>query len=424
MKLRRRLIPILAVTAAAALAGGGVLYAQLEGADRGVPPIDSASTLEVTGVEVDTSAKTADQARFDGWRQAQSKGWKALWAKTTGQPINQAPDLSESVLNSIVSGIIIEQEQIGPTRYIARLGVLFDRARTGQLLGVGPLAGRRSAPMLVIPVMVTGSAFQTFESRTEWQKAWARFRTGGSAVDYVRPTGSGIDPLLLNLMQTKRPGRAWWRMLLDQYGAADVIVPEVRLKRSFPGGPAIGTFTARFGPDNRFIGSFSLRVENSAAIPRMLDEGVRRLDLLFTQALQAGILIPDPTLIIEEPEALTEAAEEIEAANEGRPVAAPAPSTAPVSVPVGSAQPVTIQVDTPTAALIQQAEVAVSRVPGVTSALTTNPAVGGTSTMRVTFVGDPVNLVAALQSQGWTVAGAGASIRISRPGAPAAPEAE
>jgi hypothetical protein len=44
--------------------------------------------------------------------------------------------------------------------------------------------------------------------------------------------------------------------------------------------------------------------------------------------------------------------------------------------------------------------------------------------MRVTFVGDPVNLVAALQSQGWTVSGSGASIRISRPGAPAAPEAE
>jgi len=43
--------------------------------------------------------------------------------------------------------------------------------------------------------------------------------------------------------------------------------------------------------------------------------------------------------------------------------------------------------------------------------------------MRVTFVGDPAALAAALQSQGWTVSGSGSSIRISRPAA-AAPEAE
>jgi hypothetical protein len=423
VQFSRRLIPLASLLLAVSLIGGGALYAQLEGADRGVPPIDSASTLEVTGVDVDVSAKTSEEARYQGWRIAQSKGWKALWAKTTGQPINQAPELSDSVLNSIVSGIIIEQEQIGPTRYIARLGVLFDRARAGQLLGVGPLAGRRSAPMLVIPVFLTGSSVQTFESRNEWQKAWARFRTGGSAIDYVRPTGSGIDPLLLNLMQTKRPGRAWWRMLLDQYGAADVIIPEVHLKRLYPGGPAIGTFTARFGPDNRVLDRFSLRVENSAAIPRLLDEGVRRLDASYTRALEFGILIPDPTLIIEEPEVLDEAAEQIEAANEGAALPT-ALSTADIPVPVGAATSFSIQVDTPTAAAIQQAELAVSRIPGITSALTVNPAAGGTSVMRITYVGDLGRLAAALQAQGWAVLDAGGtSLRISRGAAPAAPPA-
>ncbi len=425
MQFSRRLIPLASLLLlAVTLAGGGALYAQLEGADRGVPPIDSASTLEVTGIDVDASAKTSEEARFLGWRQAQAKGWKALWARTTRQPINQAPDLSDSVLNSIVSGIIIEQEQIGPRRYIARLGILFDRARAGQLLGVGPLAGRRSAPMLVIPVFLTGSSIQSFESRNEWQKAWARFRTGGSAIDYVRPTGSGIDPLLLNVMQTKRPGRAWWRMLLDQYGAADVVVPEVHLKRLYPGGPAIGTFTARFGPDNRLLDRFSLRVGNSAAIPRLLDEGVRRLDASYTRALQLGILIPDPTLIIEEPELLDEAAEKIEAANEGATLPT-TPSTANIPVPVGAASSFSIQVDTPTAAAIQQAEVAVSRVPGITSALTVNPAAGGTSVMRVTYVGDLGRLAAALQAQGWAVLDAGGtSLRISRGTAPAAPAPE
>lgn len=391
------------------MAGGGILFAQLEGSERGVPPIESATTLEVTGVEVDVAGKTAEEARYEGWRRAQSLGWKALWAKTTGRPRTQAPNLPDSVLNSIVSGIVIEQEQVGPRRYIAKLGLLFDRARAGQMLGVQGQS-RRSAPMLVIPAMLTGSSWQSFESRNEWQKAWARFRTGNSAVDYVRPVGSGVDPLLLNVAEARRPGRAWWRMLLDQYGAADVIVPEVHLRRLYPGGPAIGTFTARFGPDGRVLDRFTLRVGNSGAIPRLLDEGVRRLDAAYSRALYAGRLTPDRSLVIEEPEIAAGLAEEIEAATDTGVLAAG-------STPVAAATMFSIQVDTPNAASVSQAELSVSRIGGVTSALTTSLALGGTSVMRVTYVGNAASLQAALQAQGWTVQAAGNVLRISRPGA-------
>ncbi len=420
---RRFLLP--SSLALLALAGGGMLYAQLEGGDRGIPPIDSASTLEVTGVEVDATGKSSEEARLEGWRQAQSKGWKMLWARTTGQPIEKAPNLSDSVLNAMVASIVIEQEQIGPQRYIARLGVLFDRARAGQLLGTGTASGRRSAPFLVIPVMITGSTYQSFETRNEWLRAWNRFRTGGSAIDYVRTSGAGIDPLLLNVEQTRRPGRGWWRMLLDSYGAADVISPEVHLRRTYPGGPATATFIARFSPDNRVLGRFTLRAGRSEAIPRMLDEGVRRMDAIYTQALEAGVLVPDPALVVEEPELLNEVAEQIERASAGFAAPPPprpqAPSTAILPVPTGAVTPVTIQVDTPVAGSVGQAELSVSRVPGVTSALTTSAAIGGTSTMRVTFSGDPAALAAALQAQGWTVSGSGASLRISRPAPAAAP---
>ncbi|MDQ3140477.1 MAG: heavy-metal-associated domain-containing protein, partial [Pseudomonadota bacterium] len=369
----------------------GALYAQLEGADRGVPPVESASTFEVTGVEVDVSADTPDKARFEGWRQAQAKGWKALWASTNKRPQSEAPELPDSVLNAIVAGIVIEQEQIGPKRYIARLGVLFDRARSGQLLGVSGFV-RRSHPVLVVPVMITGSTPISLESRNEWQKAWARFRTSASAIDYVRPSGSGIDPLLLNAAQTRRPGRGWWRMLLDQYGAADIIVPEVRLKRAYPGGPAIGIFTARHGPDNQLLARFALRAGNSASIPAMMSAGVRRLDLEYTRALAAGLLRADPSLIVEEPEILEELAEKIEQRNEV--ISTPVRPAAPV--PIGAASSFSIQVATPDAAAVTNAEIAASRVAGVTSALTTSLALGGTSVMRVTYVGDAPALAAAL----------------------------
>jgi hypothetical protein len=407
VKLTGRLLPPIAVLASLAI--GGAVWAQLEGADRGVPPIDSASTFEIGGIEVDVSAENADKAREEGWRQAQRNGWKALWAKTNGRPAEEAPGLNDSALNGLVAGIVVEQEQIGPKRYIATLGILFDRARTGQLLGVSGSV-RRSAPMLVIPVMLTGSSFQSFESRNLWQQAWARFRTGNSPVDYVRPTGSGIDPLLLNVTQTRRPGRGWWRMLLDQYGAADVIVPEVHLKRLYPGGPAVGTFTARHGPDNRVLGQFTLRVENGALIPRLLDEGVRGLDLLYARALAAGQLSPDPSLIVPEPPLVEEIEEETQVEETDLPALPSGPS------PVGAVTVLRIEVDTPDQAAIGRAELAVSRVPGVTSAFTTDPAIGGTSRMRVSYMGEPGALAAALEAQGWRVSGSGNNLRLSRGG--------
>jgi hypothetical protein len=399
----------LALVALCLLGVGGSVDAQLEGADRGIAPIDSASTFEVTGIDVDVTAADGQKAREEGWREAQAKGWRALWAKTTGRPLSEAPALNDSALDNMVAGIVVEQEQIGPKRYIATLGVLFDRARTGQLLGVGGIV-RRSAPMLVIPVMLTGASFQSFESRNPWQAAWARFRTGNSPVDYVRPVGNGIDPLLLNVSQTRRPGRGWWRTLLNQYGAADVIVPEVQLQRLWPGGPAIGTFSARHGPDNQLLGRFTLRVESSAAIPRLLDEGVRRLDLIFAAALEGGQLRPDPTLILPE-------APPVEATPE-EPTAETDQATAQETAPVPSAATTTfsVQVDTPDAASVNRAELGVSRVRGVTSAITTSLALGGTSVMRVTFQGDSAAFQAALQAQGWQVSGSGTNLRVAKGG--------
>ena len=403
--VRRPLALVIPAVAALLLVGAGILYAQLEGGERGIPPVDSTSNFEIDGVEVDVSADTAEHARIEGWRRAQSLGWRMLWARTHNRPLAQAPVLTDSVLNGIVSGIVIEQEQIGPNRYIARLGVLFDRARTGQMLGVQGLA-RRSAPMLVIPVMRTGSAAYSFEFRNDWQRAWAQFRTANSAVDYVRPSGIGIDPLVLNLAQTKRRGRGWWRMLLDQYGAADIIVPELELRRAYPGGPAIGLFAARYGPDNILIGRFELTARSSADVPRMLDEGVRRLDLLYGQALDRGLLRPDPTLVIVQPPLPPLPAEETETV---------AAEEMGAQVPAGVTTNFSLQVATPDAGSVQQAEVSVSQANGVTSAITTSLALGGTSIMRVSFVGDSAALQAALQAQGWQVQVVnGSTLRISR----------
>jgi hypothetical protein len=400
------MIPVMALS----LLLGGSTYAQLDGTDRGIDPYDSASNFEVGGVQVDVRAASGEAARSEGWRRAQILGWRLLWARTHNRPVEQAPDLPESTLSGIVSGIVIEQEQIGPTRYIARLGVMFDRARTGQLLGVsGQIT--RSAPMLLIPVMTTGSTSYSFEYRNLWQRAWAEYRTAGSTIDYVRTAGRGIDPLLLNYAQTQRRGRGWWRMLLDQYGAADILTAEVEIRRLYPGGPATGVFTARYGPDSQFLGRFVLRAANSGALRTMLDEGVRRLDGLYRQALAQGLLRPDPSLVIlaaPVPAALEETTDENVDQNTTE-------TAAPPVTPAATIQSFNVQVATPDAASVQRAEVGVSRVGGVASAITTSLALGGNSVMSVRFSGDSAAFAAALRAAGWTVSVVNSNtLRISR----------
>jgi hypothetical protein len=400
-----------------ALLAAVAAWAQIAG-DRGIAPINSSADFSVEGISVDTTAKTAIEARDKGWREAQRLGWEKLFKQTHAGAA--APKLSDSALDGIVSAIVVEHEQIGPGRYIATLGIQFDRARAGQILGVSGRI-RRSPPLLVIPMTWIGNMPQVFESRTDWQRAWARFRTADSAIDYVRTDGSGIDTLLLDAGQTGRRSRIWWRAILDQYGAADVLIPSARLEFAWPGGPVTGHFAARHGPDNTLIDSFALKVDSSDDIPAMMAAAVARIDKIYVTALASGLLKADASLIVEKPVE----AKDVPDAKDDAPTDDTTGDAAPTDRPDGDApappQPASVtsfnvQFDSPDAAAVLATERAVASVAGVTSATTTSVAVGGTSVMRVGYRGDLPALRAALQARGFTVQEGGGTLRISRGG--------
>ncbi len=395
----RRIILITGSVVALGLTALG--YAQIEGNDRGVPPIDSSANYEVGGIAVDVAAKSADLARLTGWRVAQHRAWRQLWAKVNNQPIESAPDLSDGQLDSILAGIAVEDEKIGARRYVARLGVLFDRSRSAQFLG-GSSVSVRSAPMLVIPVMWSGGAPQSFEHRTEWQKAWARFRSGGSPIDYVRPVGSGIDPLVLNVAQAGRPGRGQWRKLLDLYGASDIVVPTVRLSRQYPGGPVLATFSAIHGPDGQVLAIFTLTAPDSDALPRMLDEGVRRIDDAYARALREGLLHTDSSLAAE-PAAVPDLPEEATVEGDDQSAAT-----------VQGASTFQVQIETPDDPSLVQTQTALRAVPGVTAVNADSVALGGISVIRIAFAGTPEAFRTALATAGFTVEDAGGGLRLRR----------
>ncbi|MGB3165913.1 MAG: heavy-metal-associated domain-containing protein [Alteraurantiacibacter sp.] len=382
------------------------LFAQVSG-DRGIAPVASSSDISVGGIEVNVTGDNAEDARANGWREAQ----RLAWAKIDG------PDIPDSRLESLVSAIVVQEEHTGPRRYVATLGVIFDRQRTGSLLGSqGDRA--RSAPMLTLPTLISGGTQTMFETRNPWQRAWAEYQFGASAIDYVRPSGAGGESLLLTYGQTGRRSRIWWNNILDQFGAADVLVPIANLSWDYPGGPVTGTFTARYGPDNRYLGQFSMRADNAQQLPAMLGRAVARFDEIFTQALSSGSLRPDPTLTLDNIEispeirALLEQARQAEA-EAARPPAvrrdtpdpgtdAGTPTAEPTEAPV-AVQTFAIQVATPDAASYDNALSLIRGTPGIRSAAWTSTAVGGNSVMRVTYAGELSALADTLRQRGWGV---------------------
>ena len=392
MLRRRFLLPLMLVLAVAGISVA--VYAQLETGDRGILPIDSSGTLEITGIHVDVGGTDAQSARYAGWRIAQRQGFRALWAKMHNAPINQAPNLPDGTLDQIVSSINVEREEIGPNRYIADLGILFDRARAAQFLGVEGGEVQRSVPMLLIPITVTAGTATSVELRNAWQRAWAQFRTSQSPIDYVRVSGLGVDPMLVNAAQVSRPGRGWWHNIIDLYGAADILVAEVQLQRLYPGGPARGRFIARHGPDGEIVGGFTLTAQNGDQIPAMMAQGVQRMDALFADALAAGRLQRDESLNLPPP---------------------PLPELpvveAPVT-PVNLSNAYQVQVTGKNVNFYNFAMAHLRTLAGVDSATPQQINPGGTSYILVRYRGGIDQLAAALRGRGWIVESAGTVVRL------------
>ena len=399
------------------LAGAFVLWAQVEG-ERGIAPVANSTDISIGGIQVDVRGDNGDDARAKGWLEAQRKAW----AKLGG------PAISDGQLQSMVSAVVIEREQIGPRRYIATLGVIFDRARAGSMIGGGGPV-RRSAPMLLVPVTMTGGTALVYEMRNPWQRAWAEYQSGASPIDYVRPSGAGADSLLLTYGQTGRRSRTWWRNILDQFGAADVLVPIANLHYQYPGGPVTGTFTARYGPDNAYLDGFALTAKSPDDVPRMLEDAVRRFDRIFATALAEGKLRPDPTLSIAGAEIdpalqrLLEIGRQIEASER----AAAAAATAGAEVATGAETPTAtpaetpsvvssfvVQFATPDAGAFDATLAAVRATAGVRGAATTSVGIGGTSVMTVSYGGSIDQLAAALRGRGFTVTQGSNALAIRR----------
>ena len=402
------------------MAGGAGWLAQAQvGGERGIAAVAASRDIQVSDIEVDVRADTGVEAREKAWREAQVKAWEKLGG----------PKLPESRIEGLVSAIVIESERLGPKRYVATLGVIFDRQRAAGFLGEDGI-GERSAPMLLLPVTISGGTQLMYEQRNPWQRAWAEFQAGQSRVNYVRPHGAGGESLLLTFGQTSRRSRVWWSNILDGFGAADVLIPIARLRYTYPGGPIEGTFTARHGPDNTYLDSFTLNAESPEQLPNMLARAVRRFDAIFQVALADGTIKPDPTLNVKagdlapEIQKLVELGRALKARDEAQAQTASLPTeasggainAAPINTPPpeGSVALYTVQFLTPDGAAFSAILASVRATPGIRSTGIRSTAIGGTSVMTVSYSGSIGQLAEALRARGFTVQQGATALVINR----------
>ena len=354
----------------------------------------------VGGIEVDVTAKNVDDARRKAWTDAMRRAWPILWSRLVGKPETDAPRLSDGQIDGMVAGIESQGERFSATRYIARLGVVFDRSRAADHLGGA--ARTQSPPLLLLPLLIDGGAAQVTQARTPWRDAWARWQGNVTPIDYVLPAGNPADNLWLSPAQVRRTDPAGWRSIITRFDTVDVLVAEARLTRLYPGGPIRALFIARHGPAGAEIGRLALRVNAEAGLTRLLDEGVRGLDALYAQALRDGRLRADPDLAVDVASII--AADPL--------IGTLPPETATVIVAA----------ITPDAASLAAAERLLREVsPGV---LTRQAAVGATSQLEISLPGGEAALRRALSARGWSLELVGTDLVLrQKPVLPAVPVA-
>jgi hypothetical protein len=202
-----------------------------------------------------------------------------------------------------------------------------------------------------------------------------------------------------------------------------------RLDHQFPGGPVSGTFTARYGPDNRLLETFTLKADNPDGVPAMLAQAVARMDTIYTAALTSGKLRPDPSLRLGAGGEIDPAIQrllDIGRAAQAR-KAAEAAAASGALVPRIEAEPITgiepgeapvrnitVQFSTPNAAAFDAALGAVRGTGGVRGVGVTSTAIGGTSVMSVSYAGSLEDLAAALEARGFSVRRGAGALAISR----------
>lgn len=211
---------------------------------------------KVGGIDVDTTAESAADARDQAIAEGQREAYRRLLQRLVGEgAVDQVPPIDDAALSGLIKDFAVEEERSSSVRYIARLSFGFDRDAVRQLLldaGV-PFTEERSQPIVVLPVWSGEALPVLWEDPNPWREAFAREERGDGLVPFLVPIGDVEDLAAVNADQALDGDAAAFDTIAGRYQAAEVLVAE-----ALPEGDQVFVVARRF-QDGILLGTDQVR---------------------------------------------------------------------------------------------------------------------------------------------------------------------
>jgi len=268
-------------------------------------PAAAQDLFEVTGLEVDESANDEVQAKFSAIASAQRRGLQVVLRRLV-QPedYDRLPQITGETLARMVRDYDIADEKLGGGRYLATISVRFlpEEVANGLKEGQIPFAMTRSRPVVVLPVIDTGSARRLWDDPNPWRHAWASQTPHPGLFSIVMPVGDLSDVATVNVNQAMAGELGAMLGIGEKYQATGAMVAiasvsgnqaarSVKVTLEFIGGSHDGIII-----EQRYKGSGDLTGFLSQVVARILD-GLERnwkqdniLD--FSRVERVSVVVP------------------------------------------------------------------------------------------------------------------------------------
>lgn len=172
---------------------------------------------QITGIEVDVTAKTAAAARTLAIETAERKAFEQLAEQF--QASLPTDKINNADIGALVQNFDVEQEKFSATRVIGRYTVQFRPAATRRYfdkLGVNYIE-KMPDSVLVLPVTHLGKRFILWEEPTPWRGTW---ESGNRKRDsLIIPTGDLEDVKIISTNEAIGGKAASLHALIEKYSA-------------------------------------------------------------------------------------------------------------------------------------------------------------------------------------------------------------
>ncbi|MDH5409826.1 MAG: DUF2066 domain-containing protein [Alphaproteobacteria bacterium] len=190
-------------------------------------PVSAQDLFEVNGLKVDERADDEVQAKFSAIESAQQRALQIVLRRLV-QPedIGRLPEIEGQRLALMVRDYDIADEKLGGGRYLATISVRFLPEELSNALRDAkiPFAMARSRPVVVLPVLDTGSARRLWDDPNPWRLAWAGRTPHPGLFSVMMPAGDLSDVAAVNVNQAISADPAAMRAVSQKYQASGAMI--------------------------------------------------------------------------------------------------------------------------------------------------------------------------------------------------------